>query len=218
MTATYKKIEWHDTVGLQKIADLHMELLHFGTFAQLGKEFVRDICYKVNMKEGLMKAELCEISGTAAGFVAYVGDSFKFHSISLAHNLFTVSAALFRSILQDPSRIGKLYRIARLMLSRRSEVADDAWPMGEVICIAAKPEFLTFKFIKQHKEKISKSLVEHALQDLKEMQVYKVRMIVDEDNKAPLFLYHSMGARFEKHKMGGESKMVAIFESNPCLN
>jgi hypothetical protein len=218
MSTTYRKIEWQDKDGLQKIADLHMELLHFGPFAKLGKEFVRDICYKVNMKDGLMKVELCEISGEPAGFVAYVNDSLKFHDLSLANNLFTVSLALFRSILRDPSRIVKLFRIARMMASRRSEVPDVACQMGEVVCIAAKPEFLTLKFIRQHKEKISKTLVRHALQDLKEMQVCKARMIVDEDNKAPLFLYHSMGARIEKHQMGGEGKMVAIFELNPPQN
>ena len=215
MAVTYRTIEWNDTDGLQIIADLHLELLNFGPFAQLGRDFIRDIAYKVNMKEGLMTTELCEFNGSPVGFVAYVSDSINFHRKSVAKYFPTISVALFRSILQEPSRFFKLFRIAKLMIARKSEVPEDDCQLGEVICVAAKPEFLTHEFIKKYKHKISKTLIEHAVNNLKQKDVSKVRMIVDEDNKAPLFLYHSMGARIEKLTQGGEKKLVAIFDLDP---
>src|SRR5262245_63770328 len=117
--------------------------------AKLGEEFVREVCYRVPMADGLLKLAVFEHQGEILGFVAYTDHSITFHRLALrAHWIYSVSMAI-GAIAKDPRRLPKLLRIARVVLSRRAEQETLTDPLGEVVCLAVRPEVLTATFARQ---------------------------------------------------------------------
>ena len=74
-----RAVRYCDKQSLATIGRLHMELLHFGPMAHLGELFIREICYGIHLREGVLEATLYEVLGEPAGFVAYTPRSITFH-------------------------------------------------------------------------------------------------------------------------------------------
>jgi ribosomal protein S18 acetylase RimI-like enzyme len=205
-----------DSPALEHIADLHMELLDYGPMAALGRRFVRDICYRAHMREDLLRVVLATIDGQPAGFVAYTPYSIGFHRGVLSKYWFKAGLVLATSLIERPSRVLKVARAIRVLLSRRGETVLGSDPLGEVVCVAVRKQYLAPKFVRATGVRLSELLIRHAQQKLAEAGATRMRMIVDADNKPVLMLYHLMGAHFEPYEQAGEPRVHVWFDTKPA--
>jgi len=199
-----------DVADLDAVARMHLELLDFGPMSALGLRFVRDICYQMLLADGVLRLALYEVHGRPAGFVAYTSRSVRFHRVSLNKHWPRVGLAAARAIAHDPRRIKGLLRSLRVVRSRREHQERD--PLGEVVVLAAKPEFLHPRFARRSGVRVSEELEKYALDRLRGLGVSRVRMIVDVDNKPALLLHHRLGGRFERSELGGAPQLQVWFD------
>jgi hypothetical protein len=202
-----------DSPELEHVADLHMELLDYGPMAGLGRRFVRDICYRAHMRDGLLRVVLAELDGQPAGFIAFTAASIGFHRSGLQRHWFQAGWVLFTSLLAEPRRVAKLGRALRVLWSRRKETVLGRDPMGEVVCVAVRKQYLAPAFVRQVGVRLSEFLIRYAQRELAAADVKHMRMIVDADNKPVLMLYHFMGARFEPYEQAGEPRVHVWFDA-----
>jgi 2-polyprenyl-3-methyl-5-hydroxy-6-metoxy-1,4-benzoquinol methylase/ribosomal protein S18 acetylase RimI-like enzyme len=201
-----------DTKGLDAIAALHMELLGYGPMAGLGQRFVREVCYRAHMDEGVLRVLLARIGDVPAGFVAVTPFSLSFHRSGLRQHAPLAAWETLRSVVSRPSRIPKLLRALRVLGSRRHEIERDEAELGEVVCIAVRPQFLTGRFQRETGLRLSQLLVQRAAEYLRRAGVEDMRMLVDADNRPVLMLYHLMGAHFKGYSLGGEPMTEVWFD------
>lgn len=199
-----------DGEDLRKVSSMHMELLSFGPMAGLGEPFVRKACYGMHMRDGSLRCALYEIGGSPAGFVAYTDRGVSFHRDGLRGHWFYAGVALAQSLVLDPRRLAGLLRALRVVLSRRGEAEDLSDPLGEIVCIAVKREYLGREYRRTDGVSISEALVRHAGDQLKALGLDRMRALVDAPNKAALMLYHKLGATFEGYEQAGEP-MVEVW-------
>ena len=207
-----REINADDKTGINTVSRLHMELLGFGPMAGLGERFIREICYVKPVADGLMRLALYEVDGEPAGFVAYTAQSISFHRRALKDHWIYAGWLTLYALIEKPKRLKALIRAIKVILSRRSENKTGVDPMGEVICIAVSPKFLKGKFVRQSGILVSDDLVRYSAKYLQKAGVAEMRMLVDADNKAPLFLYHKMGASFEDYQQAGEPLVQVWFD------
>ncbi len=212
-THRIREITCADTEDMNTVADLHIELLGFGPMAALGRRFIRDACYANNMRDGQLRVSVYEIDGVIGGFIAYTDQSISFHRSSLSKHWFKTGLTLLMSLLEDPRRIAALWRAFAVLGSRRSEqevVGVD--PMGEVVCIAVQPKYLKSEYRTESGARAGGALVVYAAHQLNELGVSMMRMLVDDDNKAVLFLYRALGANFESYEQAGKPTVQVWFD------
>lgn len=208
-----QRVELADKAAMQRIGELHMELLSaWGPMTALGERFVREACYGVNMRDGLLEVDLLEIDGRPAGFVAYTAASLDFHRNSLKAHWSRVVAELAWALLSKPTRLLGLLRALGVIASRRSEEAPDTAALGEIVCIGVRPEFLSAKFIRSSGVRASELLIQHAAAYMRRAGVNHMRMLVDKPNKAALFLYHKLGASFKDFSQAGAPMVEVTFD------
>lgn len=208
-----KAVPHNDESGISEIAAIHIELLHFGPFAALGERFVRDICYQKEAQEGVLTLAICEVDHEPAGFIAYTSLPFVFHQSIMRKHWLLASFAAARAILSRPSRILKLPRIMRTIRARVADEQRDEPDLGEIVCVAVRPEFLKSAVTRRIGMRIPEELLRYAARDLFENKdIRRLRMIVDAENKHALFMYHSLGARFERLVWAGEDKTDVYFD------
>ncbi len=201
-----------DAAGLEAIAELHMELLDYGPMAGLGARFVREVCYRAHMDEGVLRVMLARVDGVPAGFVAVTPYSLSFHRSGLRKHAVLAGWETLRSIVSRPSRIPKLLRALRVLGSRRHEVERTEEVLGEVVCIAVRPQFLSGRFQRESGLRLSQLLVQRSAEYLRRAGVEDMRMLVDADNRPVLMLYHLMGAHFKGYQLGGEPMTEVWFD------
>lgn len=201
-----------DAASLDAVSDLHMELLGFGPMAGLGWRFVRDVCYVSHVEDGMLRVALATVDGAPAGFVAYTSHSIGFHRSGLKKHWLRAGTVLLGSLIADPRRLGKLLRALRVLVSRRGETALGEDPLGEVVCVAVRKQYLAPAFVRQSGVRLSERLIRYAQEQLGRLGVSRMRMIVDADNKPVLMLYHLMGAHFEPYEQAGEPRVHVWFD------
>jgi len=178
--------------------------------AGLGELFVREICYGVHLRDGLMRVALYEIEGIAAGFIAYTSHSIMFHREGLRNHWLYAAWILSISILRDPRRLLHLLKALRVVLSRRRERELGKDPFGECVCIAVLPEYLTQRFVRRTGLRVSRDLVAHASSYLRQKGIKRMRMMVDGWNTPALLFYHGLGAQFEPYEQA-EEPMIQVW-------
>jgi hypothetical protein len=201
-----------DSESLNAVADLHMELLSFGPMAGLGRRFVRDVCYASHVEGGMLRVALARVGGEPAGFIAYTSHSIGFHRSGLKKHWLRAGTVLLGSLIADPRRLAKLLRAVRVLISRRGEAVLGEDPLGEVVCVAVRKQFLAPAFVRQSGVRLSEWLIRYAQEQLGLLRVSRMRMIVDADNKPVLMLYHLMGAHFEPYEQAGEPRVHVWFD------
>ena len=199
-----------DDAGMRAVAALHEELLPFGPLAALGADFLRVVCYRAPVRDGLLTVALAEADGRPAGFVAYTADSERFHAEALRRHLVLAAAQLALAIVRRPRRLAAVPRILRVMRSRvgDEEVRRD---FGEVIGVGVRPEFLTAGFRKSSGHWLSRDVIAHAAADLHRAGKARLRMFVAKENTRTLLLYQFMGAEFDPVDHGGEPTVAVTF-------
>jgi len=208
-----REITHEDKSEMDAVADLHVELLGFGPMAGLGRRFIKDACYTNNMMGGQLKVAIYEIDGVAGGFVAYTDQSISFHRTSLKKHWVRTAFTLMLSLLEDPRRLASLARALAVLGSRRTEhgiVGSD--PMGEVVCVAVRPKYLIAEYRLANGSRPGESLIAYSAHQLTDLGVDEMRMLVDADNKAVLFLYQALGARIEQYEQAGEPMFQVWFD------
>ncbi|MGH8186276.1 MAG: hypothetical protein ACREUC_06910, partial [Steroidobacteraceae bacterium] len=134
------------------------------------------------------------------------------HRGGLARHWFQAGMVLAWSLLTRPARILKLMRALKVLWSRRGETVLGTDPLGEVVCIAVRKQYLAPAFIRKSGVRLSEFLIRHAQEKLASAGATKMRMIVDADNKPVLMLYHLMGAHFEPYEQAGEPRVHVWFD------
>lgn len=215
ITHQLREIDPKNQQDIATIAQLHMDLLNFGPMAGLGELFIREMCYAVPLKDGLIRVTLYEVEGQPAGFVAHTCRSITFHRSLLRVHWAYACGVLAVSLLRDPRRMLRLPRAVRVVLSRRGEKKLERDPLAEVVCICVRPEYLTPEFIRRSGRHVGHELLAHAASYFTRVGLSKMRMIVDADNKATLLFYHRLGARFEPYEQAGEPKVHVWFDLEP---
>lgn len=213
--ATIRRVLLNDKHSMRQVGKLHIELLKaWGPMMALGERFVREACYAVNMRDGLLEVDLFEVDGVAAGFVAYTARSITFHRASLRRYWPRVVAELILAIISKPGRVLGLLRAVNVIASRRSEVKTSQTidRLGEIVCIGVRPSYLTSKFVKATGIRISERLIEHAASYMRRAGADNMRMLVDKPNKAALFLYHKLGAQFNNFTQAGTPMVEVVFK------
>lgn len=195
---------------LEKVSAMHMELLDFGPMAGLGEPFIRKACYKMHMMDGSLRTAIYEVEGDPAGFVAYTDRGISFHRDGIRKHWLYAAFALAHSLLSDPRRIAGLPRALKVVASRRGEAREYTDPLGEIVCIAVKREYLRRDYAPREGVSISEALIEFAGDRLRERGLRSMRALVDAPNKAALMLYHKLGATFESYDQAGE-EMVEVW-------
>lgn len=201
-----------DQAAMDCLAGLHMDLLHFGPMAQLGRGFIREICYRIHLEEGLLRAAVYRVDGQPAGFVAYTARSITFHRKSLRSHGVRAAAAVLKALVESPRRLGALAGVLGTLASRRCEVETESDPLGEVVCIGVRPEFSAPAFVRRSGINASRQLVDYAAACLQAEGVDRMRMIVDADNKPALLFYHHLGARFTRGTQAGKPVVFVWFD------
>jgi SAM-dependent methyltransferase/ribosomal protein S18 acetylase RimI-like enzyme len=207
-----REIDSADKTAVARVAQLHMELLGFGPLAGLGAYFIREIGYRRNLIDGLLRVALYEVAGQPAGFVAYTHRSITFHRSALRRHWLLAAWTVAVSLLREPWRLARLLRAVKVILSRRGETVLGEDPLGEVVAIAVRREYLVPEFVRQTGAHVAEQLVQHTLAYFRRAGVDTVRMLVDADNKSPLLLYHRLGARFEPYEQAGEPMVHVWFD------
>ena len=207
-----REISPADRKGLKTVSRLHVQLLPFGPMAKLGEMFVREVCYRIPMADGLIKVAVFEHEDRVLGFVAYTERSVTFHRTALGKHWLYSGAMTVAAILRDLRRLPKLIRVGRVILSRRAEHETLQDPLGEVVCLAVLPEALKADFVRRTKVRVSEALVSYVKGELGRRGIERMRMIVDADNRPVLMLYHFMGARLEPYEQGGKPSMLVWFD------
>lgn len=206
-----REVRSDTTADLDVIARLHGELLNFGPLAQLGELFIREICYGVHLRTGQMRAALYEISDRVVGFISYTPSSITFHRESIRRTWAYMVWVLARSIVQDPRRLRSLPKVMRVLLARRGERPNEGEPLGEILTLGALP---TPQLFRQTGLVVAEELMKHAFAYFRSKRIYKVRGIIDADNRCSLRLCRRMGARFESYEQAGEMVVQVMFDLN----
>lgn len=208
----FQEIGADDRAGLDMVAELHMALLGYGPMAGLGGRFVREICYRAHMKDELLRVVVATVDGRAAGFVAYTPYSASFHRSGLGRHFMRAGMETAGAILSRPARLLKLARALKVLRSRRTENERIDDSMGEVVCVAVRPEYLKASVAKASGVRLSEALISHAADYLRRCGINRMRMLVDADNRPVLMLYHLLGAQFAQYELGGEPVVEVEFD------
>jgi ribosomal protein S18 acetylase RimI-like enzyme len=199
-----REIDPSNEKDVATVTRLHLELLPQGPMAGLGELFLRRFCYTRLIRDGLMKAALFQIGGNPAGFAAYTDRSITFHRKAIRKRWGYVAYLVLLSVAREPRILARLPRAVRLMLCRRCDLALGEDPLAEIVAIGVRRNYTRPSFVRRTGIKISEELIKHALSHFRQVGLDKVRMLVDEDNKAALLFYHSMGARIEPYEQANE--------------
>lgn len=209
-TVRIRTVSATDDGGLRAVARLHEELLPFGPLAALGADFLRLVCYRAPVRDGLLTVLLAETDGRPAGFAAYTADTERFHAEALRRHVLLAGLQLVLAMVRDPRRLRAVPRILRVMRSRVDD-GEDRSSYGEVIGLGVRPEFLTPKFRRRSGRWLSKELIAAAAVDLESAGKDRLRMFVAAENTPTVLLYQSLGAGFERLEHGGEPTVAVTF-------
>jgi len=199
-----REIDIRNGRDVETVARLHLQLLPQGPMAGLGELFMRRFCYTTLISDGLMKTALYEIDGDPAGFIAYTDRSITFHRKAIKERWPYVAYLVLLSIIREPRIIARLPRALRLMLCRRCDLNLGEDPLAEIVAIGVRRSYTRPSFVRRAGIQVSQELVGHAASYFRQVGLDKVRMLVDKDNKAALFFYHSLGARIEPFELANE--------------
>jgi ribosomal protein S18 acetylase RimI-like enzyme len=194
------------------ISKMHLELLNWGPMAQLGRIFLERFCYTVLIQDGLMKAEIYEVEGKPAGFIAYTQYSFTFHRSAIKKHFFYVIYIVLISILRNPLIILDIFKAMRVMFQRRGEISSGHDPAAEILAIGVYPEYRTPKFIKNTGLRISHEMFQEAASYFRQVGLHNMRLAVDSFNKATLLFYHGLGGRAESLNRAGDQMIQFWFD------
>lgn len=180
---------------------LHLELFgNMGPMAQLGELFMRRFCYTVLLRDGLMRAALCEVDGRPAGLVAYTARSITFHRTAMRNHWGYVAFLVVLSILRQPRLLLSVPRAVRLMFARRGERSLGHDPTAEVVALGVLPEFRSPAFVRRMRLHVGELLLSHAKAYFQRSGLKRMRMIVDAGNRPTLLFYHRLGAHLEPYE------------------
>jgi ribosomal protein S18 acetylase RimI-like enzyme len=209
-TILIRPVPASDEDGLRAVAVLHEELLPFGPLAALGADFLRVVCYRAPIRDGLLTVVLAEADGQPAGFAAFTADTERFHAEAVRRHVLLAGWQLLLALARDPRRLRAVPRILRVMRSRVGD-EEDRSSYGEVIGLGVRPEFLAPAFRKRTGRWLSKDLVAAAAADLHAAGKDRLRMFVAAENTRTMLLYQLLGATFERLEHGGEPTVAVTF-------
>jgi len=205
-------VDPRDERATKDITRLHMELLAHGPMARLGFHFMHRFCYTRLFEAGLLRAVLARVDDEAVGFLSYTEKSITFHRDAISKHLPAVVAALVVSILREPKVLLRIPKAVWLMFDRRGELALGEEPLGEVVSIGAKAEFLKPRFVRETGVVLSEDMLRHAADDLRRLGATRLRMVVEAHNRPALFFYSRLGAKLEPYAHHGTAMTHVWFD------
>lgn len=206
-----REITASDAEGLDRVTELHMELLGFGPMAQFGGRVIRETIYAIALKHDVLKVVIAEVDGQPAGFIAYTTKRQVFHSELLRKNPLRVAWVMLLALLEQPRRLRHIPRAFKVVFSR-SEVPEAlAEIKSEVVCFGVRPAYLTPDFVRKTSLRVGLQLLDYAFADLRQNGCAETVMIADADNSKVLFFYQSLGAELTPCVFGGVPSYIIRF-------
>lgn len=200
-----------DAEGLDRVTELHMELLGFGPMAQFGGRVIRETIYAIALKYDVLKVVIAEVDGQPAEFIAYTTKRQVFHSELLRKNPLRVAWVMLLALLEQPRRLRHIPRAFKVVFSR-SEVPEAlAEIKSEVVCFGVRPAYLTPDFVRKTSLRVGLQLLDYAFADLRQNGCAETVMIADADNSKVLFFYQSLGAELTPCVFGGVPSYIIRF-------
>lgn len=193
---------------METLAALHEETLPFGPVAQLGRRFLREVCYRALLLDGLMEAAIAEVDGKPAGFIAFTTRSITFHRAGLKRHWLLSGMVLATSLAQQPSLAKRVLPVVRLMASRRAEKERESDPLAELTAIGVKEEYRGAIRTDHSVRRVADELVKHAAVRFESAGFTTFRAVVDADNRATLLFYGGYGADSEPTDRGGRRSVL----------
>jgi ribosomal protein S18 acetylase RimI-like enzyme len=199
---------------VRTVTALHLALFaEMGPMAQLGELFVRRYCYTLLLRDGALRAAVCEVDGEPAGMVAYTAAPRAFHESAVRRHLAAVVGLAILSLLRDPVRAPRrLWTAVRLARGRGQALPPSEEREGEVLAIGVLPPFRHPGFVRRTGWRVGELLLAHAFEELRRAGVRSVRMIVDEVNAPALVFYHRLGGRFRSYPYGVKPSVEVRFD------
>jgi hypothetical protein len=172
-------VDPRNRTGVAAAAKLHRELFaDTGFVAQLGDRLLRQFCYGVLIRDGLMGAAIFEVDGQPAGLAAYTLDSKAVHQAVTGRYLGLVVRQSLVSLLSEPRILLGLPAAARLLLERRRERIEGNAPVAELLAIGVLPPYRAPAFIRQTGLRVADRLLARGLAYFRQAGVREARGVV----------------------------------------
>ncbi|MCZ7525370.1 MAG: hypothetical protein M5U14_02645 [Acidimicrobiia bacterium] len=200
MGCTIHDLDPDDRTAVAAVARLHRELITTG-IGRLGDRFVERYLYTVLVRDGLLRAALCEVDGAPAGFVAWTTRASSFHRDALRRHWVSSGWILGTSMLRHPSLVRELATLLRVARSRAPGGAGrgegeggPGSPECEVLAIGVRPEYRSPAFVRSRRLRLSTALFEHAAERFRAAGADVARVLVEADNTPTLAFYRARHA------------------------
>jgi hypothetical protein len=201
-----------DSRTIERVAQLHVELLSFGPLAAFGPRLVREFGYRLPMHVGLLQLSVYEAEGEIGGFIAITADPESLHKNAVGRHWPQLILLMGASLVESPRRLHDLARAVRIWRSRAPEPEGGPVGLGEVAAIAVRPEFAGIQFVRDHRVRVSEALLDHAIAAFRRQHLSRMRGLLDADNPAPQLLYGRRGARFRHFTQAGVPMVEATLD------
>lgn len=191
------------------ISDLHGWLLPHSPVCLLGRAFMEGYYYQVLPQEGLVFGAVAYVDGHPVGFIAATTESNGFARRAIRRHPWRLGWLIGRSLLRDPGRIAAVWEGVQIM--RHVDPPPRGRKVGELLSFGVLPEFTNPVFVRKTGNRISASLLACAMKQLAERGTWQVRSLVDDDNLAAKFFYHTAGWSLGNAKVKGWKQPVVEF-------
>lgn len=209
---TIRDVDARDARTIERVAQLHIELLGFGPLAAFGPQLVREFGYRLPMQSGLLKLSVYEAQGDIGGFIAFTADPVTLHSNAVGRHWPELIFLMLAALIESPRRLRDLVRAIRIWRSRAPAPEGGTAGLGEVAAIAVRPEYAGIQFVRQHRIRVSEALLDYAILAFRGQGMSRVRGLLDADNPAPQLLYGRHRARFRRFTQAGVEMVEATLD------
>jgi ribosomal protein S18 acetylase RimI-like enzyme len=194
-------------------ASLHRELFRdIGPIARLGERLLRRFSYNVLIRDGLMKATVCEVDGQPAGLVAYTTDSKAVHAAATGRYRGLVLREMLLSLVLEPRIVARLPGAMQLLWERRGEKIEDRGSVAEMLAFGVLPEFRSPDFVRRTGLHVGDQLLSHALGYFKQAGFREARGVVLADNRPALIFFRMRASRIEPYPHAAKASYQIWFD------
>ena len=99
---------------LERVAQLHVELLGFGPLAVFGPRLVREFGYRLPIQTGLLQLSIYEAAGDIGGFIAITTTPESLYRDAVRQHWPRLAMLMAASLLESPRRLRDLARALRI--------------------------------------------------------------------------------------------------------
>src|SRR3989338_1089192 len=143
----------------------------------MGEEFLGEVYYTTLLKDNGTFCLGYRWQGDLAGFICSTSNAAILSRKLTTSNLFRFPIIAGKILLRNPKRIGVFWGLVRFVLEESS--AEAKMVKAQLLSFAIDERFRSVEFFKKHSIKIANELFYAAVEQLKQRQVTKFKVITD---------------------------------------